>query len=175
MSASARATNPWPAPVITPMTRACFSPEATMMAATTTAMAVPTSADRLPRIRDNDCGLEGGGELGDGLEAAAVAVRFEEVRRLGPEADAAAVAHDRIHVRAELLAALQRADEALAAQVLARHLQHRPDHLEQPPLGQADVVIRAPDELLVRPLGVGIEVIDHVQLREGREELGRAD
>src|SRR5437773_540491 len=83
------------------ITSACLCPEATMTAATTTAMAVPTSADRLARKLGNSVlrpvhGLEAGGELGDGLEAPAVAVRLQQVGGLGPEADGAAVAHDRI-------------------------------------------------------------------------------
>src|SRR5947207_13368307 len=105
-----------------------------MTAATTTAMAVPTSADRLARKLGNSVlrpvhGLEAGGELGDGLEAPAVAVRLQQVGGLGPEADGAAVAHDRIDVGGELLAALQRPEEALPVEVLARRLQHRADHL----------------------------------------------
>src|SRR5437763_10023762 len=87
--------------------------------------------------------LEAGGELGDGLEAAAAAVGLEQVRRLGAEADAAAVAHHRVDVGGELLAALERGDEGLAAQVLACRLQHRADDLREAPLGQPDVVTLA--------------------------------
>src|SRR2546423_4560573 len=159
---------------MTPITSACFWPDATMRAATTTAMAVPVSADRLARTLGTGC-LEAGGELGDGLEAPAVAVRLEQVRRPGPEADAPAVAHDGVDVGAELLAALQAGDEALPAQVLPGRLEHGADDLGQAPLGQPDVVALAVVVLLVRLLVVGVEVVDHVELREGREELGRAD
>src|SRR5205085_10680620 len=101
-----------------------------MAAATTTAMAVPTSAVRLAGTIGN---LEAGSELGDGLETPAVAVGLEQVGGLGPEADSAAVAHDRIDVDGELLAALQRREEALPAEVLARRTQYGDDHLGQAP------------------------------------------
>src|SRR3954463_7719926 len=129
-----------------------------MSAAIATATAVPMTADRLGTIRSKADGLEAGRELGDGLETAAVAVGLEQVRRPGPEADAAAVTHDRVHVGGELLAALQRIDEALSAEVLPRRLQHRPDHLGEAPLGHPDVVPLAAVVLLVRLLVIGIEV-----------------
>src|SRR5581483_6699228 len=114
---------------------------------------------------------EAGGEFGDGLERAAVAVGLQEVRRLRPEPDAAAIAHDGIEVGAELTAALQGGDERLAAQVLPRRLQHCADHLRQAPLGQPDVVALLPVVLLVRLLVVGVELVDDVELRERRKEL----
>src|SRR4029078_13443649 len=100
-----------------------------MSAAATTAMAVATSAERLARKFGNGMGLEAGGELGDGLEAPAVAVGFEQVSGLRPEADGPAVAHDRIDVGRELLAALQRREEALRAEVPPRRLPPRNKHI----------------------------------------------
>src|SRR5438270_11124793 len=102
---------------------------------------------------------EAGGELGDGLEAPAVAVGLEEVGRLGPEPDRAAVADHRVDVGGEVLPAFQRRDERLAGKVLARRLEHGAEHLGQAPLGQADVVALAAVVLLVRLLIVGVEVV----------------
>src|SRR5581483_7695118 len=92
---------------------------------------------------------EAGGELGDRLERAAVAVGLEQVRRLRPEADAAAVADDRVDVGGEVAAALQRIDEVLPRQALPLRLQPCADHLGQAPFGQPDVVAPAAVVLLV--------------------------
>src|SRR2546430_3635125 len=158
------------------MTRACFCPEATMTPATTTAMAVPRSADWLANEevgRRRGLRLEAGGELGDGLEppGGVGAVRLEEVGRLGPEPGGAAVAHRRVDVGGELLAALQGGHEALAGQVGARRLEHGADELGQAPLGQPDVVGRggAPVGLLVRRLVGGIGGVGYGAAGGGRE------
>src|SRR5207248_10461297 len=118
------------------MTSDCSLPEATIMTAMRTTRAVPVTAVRLRiMLGTGSSGLEPGGELGDRLEGPAAAVGLEQVGRLGPEADAAVVAHDRVDVGGEILPALQGRDERLAAQVLPRRLEHGPDHLGQAPLG----------------------------------------
>src|SRR5688572_17809582 len=151
MRTSPSATSPYPAPVITPITRACFCPVAIMTTASETAMAVPTSAERLTKKFGN--GLEAGRELGDGLELPVVAVGLQQVGRLGPEPDGPVVAHDRIDVGGEVLAALEGGEEALPAEVLPRRLQHCADDLGQAPFRQPDVVALPAVVLLVRLLG----------------------